>query len=131
MFVVFKQWTAYEMRISDFSSDVCSSDLVIVVPDMLFIAALLFLLASSTRSLLATYIGGIVYFVLQGIVGQLTKDVNNHFIAAMLDPFGGRTVGLATRYWSAYQSNHELPALTGVLLFNRLLWIGEIGRAHV
>jgi ABC-type transport system involved in multi-copper enzyme maturation permease subunit len=97
---------------------------VIVAPDMLFIAALLFLIASSTRSLLATYIGVIVYIVLQAIVGQLTKDVNNHFVAAMLDPFGGRTVDLATRYWSAYQANHELPALTGVLLFNRLLWTG-------
>ncbi len=97
---------------------------VMVVPDMLFIAALLFLLASTTRSLLATYIGVIVYFVLQSVVGQLTKDVNNHYLAAMLDPFGGRTVALVTRYWSAYQSNHELPALTGVLLFNRLLWTG-------
>src|SRR3546814_13197578 len=28
MFFVFKQTTAYEMRISDWSSDVCSSDLV-------------------------------------------------------------------------------------------------------
>src|SRR3546814_10427185 len=28
-FVLFKQKTAYEMRISDWSSDVCSSDLVI------------------------------------------------------------------------------------------------------
>ncbi|MEO5812870.1 MAG: M1 family aminopeptidase [Rhodanobacter sp.] len=97
---------------------------VMVVPDMLFIAALLYLLATTTRSLLATYIGLIVFFVLQGIVGQLTKDVNNHFIAAMLDPFGGRTVELVTRYWSAYQSNHQLPALAGVLLFNRVLWIG-------
>jgi ABC-2 type transport system permease protein len=97
---------------------------VMVVPDMLFIAALLFLLASTTRSLLATYIGLIVYVVLNFIVGLLTKDVNNLYLAAMLDPFGGRTVGLVTRYWSAYQSNHELPAMTGVLLFNRLLWAG-------
>ena len=95
---------------------------VMVVPDMLFIAALLFLLATTTRSLLATYVGLIVYFVLQSIVGQLTKDVNNHFLAAMLDPFGGRTLDLVTRYWSADQSNHDLPALSGVLLFNRLLW---------
>jgi ABC-2 type transport system permease protein len=95
---------------------------VMVVPDMLFIGALLFLLATTTRSLLATYVGLIVYFVLQGIVGQLTKDVNNHFVAAMLDPFGGRTLALVTRYWSADQSNHQLPALSGVLLFNRVLW---------
>jgi ABC-2 type transport system permease protein len=97
---------------------------VMVVPDMLFIAALLFLIASTTRSLLATYIGLIAYFTLNLIVGLLSRDVNNHFLAAMLDPFGGRTVGLVTRYWSAYQSNHELPALSGVLLFNRLLWLG-------
>src|SRR3546814_9470872 len=31
MFFFFKQKTAYEMRISDWSSDVCSSDLAIVV----------------------------------------------------------------------------------------------------
>ncbi|MEO7072334.1 MAG: M1 family aminopeptidase [Rhodanobacter sp.] len=96
---------------------------VMVMPDMLFIAALLYLLATVTRSMLATYIGIIAYFVLQGVVGQLTKDVNNHFVAALLDPFGARTLALVTRYWSAYQSNHELPALSGVLLFNRVLWI--------
>ena len=97
---------------------------VMVVPDMLFIAALVYLLATTTRSLLAGYIGVIAYIVLQGIVGQLTKDVNNLYLAAVLDPFGVRTIGLVTRYWSAYQANHELPALAGVLLFNRALWVG-------
>jgi len=96
---------------------------VMVMPDMLFIASLLFLLATTTRSLLATYVGVIAYFVLQSVVGQLTKDVNHHFIAAMLDPFGTHTMALVTRYWSAYQSNHDLPALSGVLLFNRVLWV--------
>src|SRR3546814_2295554 len=32
VFFFFKQKTAYEMRISDWSSDVCSSDLVEIVP---------------------------------------------------------------------------------------------------
>ncbi|MEY2113716.1 MULTISPECIES: ABC transporter permease/M1 family aminopeptidase [Rhodanobacter] len=95
---------------------------VMVLPNLLFIGALLFLLATTTRSLLATYIGLIVYFVLNAVVGLLSRDVNNHFIAAMLDPFGGRTLALVTRYWSADQANHELPALDGVLLFNRVLW---------
>src|SRR3546814_7929983 len=31
-FFFFKQKTAYEMRISDWSSDVCSSDLVVLAP---------------------------------------------------------------------------------------------------
>ncbi len=97
---------------------------VMVMPDMLFMAALLFLLASTTRSMLATYIGLIAFFVVQGVVGQLTKDVNNHYIAALLDPFGNRTLQLVTRYWSSDQTNHDLPSFTGVLLFNRVLWTG-------
>src|SRR3546814_9979869 len=34
MFFVFRQKTAYELRISDWSSDVCSSDLKPVAPDL-------------------------------------------------------------------------------------------------
>src|SRR3546814_5432743 len=33
-FFFFKQKTAYEMRISDWSSDVCSSDLLLLLPNM-------------------------------------------------------------------------------------------------
>src|SRR3546814_3096525 len=39
---LFKQKTAYEMRISDWSSDVCSSDLIIRRIALSFAAALLF-----------------------------------------------------------------------------------------
>ncbi len=97
---------------------------VMVLPDMLFIAALLYLLATATRSLLATYIGVIAYFVLQGVAGYVGRNINSHFLAAMLDPFGGRTLAIVTRYWTADQSNQLLPALDGVFLFNRLLWLG-------
>src|SRR3546814_3721084 len=37
MFFFFKQKTAYEMRISDWSSDVCSSDLVACKPSQLLV----------------------------------------------------------------------------------------------
>src|SRR3546814_10045782 len=37
-FLFFKQKTAYEMRISDWSSDVCSSDLVADAPELLELA---------------------------------------------------------------------------------------------
>jgi hypothetical protein len=45
-------------------------------------------------------------------------------LAALLDPFGGRTLAIVTRYWSAAELNHALPPLEGVLLFNRVLWGG-------
>ncbi|KRF01909.1 hypothetical protein ASG87_10410 [Frateuria sp. Soil773] len=99
---------------------------VIVLPDMLFVAALLFLLATATRSLLATYIGVIGFMVLLSISGLLTRDVNHHVVASLLDPFGSRTLAIVTRYWSADDFNRRLPPLDGLLLFNRLLW-GSIG----
>ncbi|HEV2620967.1 MAG TPA: M1 family aminopeptidase [Frateuria sp.] len=97
---------------------------VIVLPDMLFVAALLFLLATVTRSLLATYIGIIAFVVLLSLSGLLTRDINHHLVAAMLDPFGGRTLGIVTRYWAADELNHRLPAVEGLLLWNRVLWLG-------
>src|SRR3546814_6270111 len=40
VFFFFKQKTAYEMRISDWSSDVCSSDLLMVVDAVPFIGTI-------------------------------------------------------------------------------------------
>ena len=97
---------------------------VMVVPDLLFMASLLFLLATVTRSLLVTYIGVIAYFVLQGITSYLIRGLDNHVLTAALDPFGGRTLEIITRYWPPAQANHQLPPLVGLLLFNRLLWTG-------
>src|SRR3546814_5194873 len=39
MFLFFKQKTAYEMRISDWSSDVCSSDLAMVLAAVVLLIA--------------------------------------------------------------------------------------------
>ena len=97
---------------------------VMLLPNLLFIAAVLFLLATATRSLLATLIGVIAFIVLLSVAKLLTQDVNNHALAAVLDPFGSRTLQIVTRYWAPEQINRQLPPLAGLLLFNRLLWSG-------
>jgi len=96
---------------------------VLVLPNLLFVAALLFLLATTTRSLMASYVGVIAYFVLDGVANSLSGNIDNHFLAAMLDPLGRRTLAIVTRYWTPDQTNHLLPPLEGVLLFNRVLWL--------
>ncbi|MEW9622652.1 ABC transporter permease/M1 family aminopeptidase [Rhodanobacter geophilus] len=97
---------------------------VMMLPNLLFIAAALFLLATATRSLLATLIGVLAFIVLLSIARLLTQDVNHYTLAAILDPFGSRTLQIVTRYWTPEQTNHQLPRLRGLLLFNRLLWTG-------
>lgn len=96
---------------------------VILVPDVLFVTALLFALAAGTRSLLATFVGVIALVVLRSVANALMSDIDSHTLAALLDPYGAQAVGAATRYWTAHAYNAQLPPLDGILLWNRLLWL--------
>jgi ABC-2 type transport system permease protein len=95
---------------------------VLVLPNLLFVSALLALLAVTTRSLLAVYLGVIAFFVLWRVAGAITADLDNVWLATLLDPFGLRAVSRAIRYWSAEERNTQLPQLAGYLIANRLLW---------
>ncbi len=97
---------------------------VLAIPNLLFIAALLFLLAVLTRSMLATYVGILVFFVLWTIAGRALGHGNiaHQTAAALADPFGLRAFQLATRYWTASDSNTRIPQFAGILLGNRVLW---------
>ncbi len=95
---------------------------VIVIPNLFFIAAALFCLAVTTRSMLATYIGVIAFFALSAVMETLTADLDARWVGGLLDPFGGQAIINATRYWSTVERNTQLPDLGGVLLLNRLIW---------
>ena len=97
---------------------------VLIVPNLLFVSALLFCLAVVTRSMLATYIGVIAYFALSVVTAVLTADLDTRWVGAMLDPFGAQAIADVTRYWSPEQLNTEVPAIDSVLWMNRLVWSG-------
>jgi ABC-2 type transport system permease protein len=97
---------------------------VFVIPNLLFVGALLMLLAATTRSMMLVYVGVIAFFVLSSVAGAFTRDINNEWIAALVDPFGMRAFARTVRYFSSAESNAGMPALTGFLLANRLLWAG-------
>lgn len=95
---------------------------VLVLPNLFFAAALLSLLAVTTRSLLSVYLGVIAFFVLFAIAGFLTRDIRYDAIGSLLDPFGSRAIEKTLRYWSANERNTLLPPLEGSLLLNRATW---------
>ncbi|MHC1480479.1 ABC transporter permease/M1 family aminopeptidase [Frateuria aurantia] len=100
------------------------SVLLMVVPNLMFLSALLFALATATRSMLYTYLGVIGFFVLWTISNSLMADLQTRWIAALLDPSGGSAIDLQMKYWSSQQLNTQLPRLDGLLLANRGLWLG-------
>ncbi len=98
-----------------------------VLPNVLFTTALLAVLAVTTRSILWVYIGVIVFFVLYGVSRAILADIDNLRLSSLLDPLGMRAMSQAMRYWSAEERNTGLPAFTGYLLENRLLWLAVTG----
>ncbi len=96
---------------------------VFVLPNLFFIAALLFSLATLTRSMLSTYIGVIAFFVLWQIAVVTTDNLQHLTLGALIDPFGLSAIDLAARYWSIEDRNTRLPEIGGVLLANRAIWL--------
>ncbi|MEO5963655.1 MAG: ABC transporter permease subunit, partial [Thermomonas sp.] len=86
---------------------------VLVIPNLLFVSALMFLLATLTRSMLYTYLGVIAFFVLWTMAGYFTRDLDSRWIGSLIDPSGTTAIGEQIRYWSSAQMNTQLPALNG------------------
>lgn len=98
--------------------------LVMVLPNLFFMGATFYALAVRTRSMMATYLGVVVFFVGFSISRVMLSDVENETVANLLDPFGLSALRSATKYWTIVESNTSIPELAGPLLYNRLLWIG-------
>jgi ABC-2 type transport system permease protein len=97
---------------------------LIALPNILIHSAVLFALATITRSMMATYLGviGFVsgFFFLQDALDRPRLET----AVAIAEPFGSRALSDAVRYWTVAERNVTLPDFTGALLYNRLLWVG-------
>ena len=108
-------------RVGPFSAATYAwSLLVLVLPNLLFVAAFLMLLAATTRSLVAVYVGVLAFVTLWAGAGL--AGGSDASLALLLDPFALRALAQATRYYTGAERNTQLPALTGMLLANRVLW---------
>ena len=97
--------------------------LVFAVPNTFFIAAILFTIALLARNDVVAFIGGILLLTGYIVSEVFTRDLERETLAAILDPFAIRTFGLLTKYWTVAEKNTVTVGFTGLLLWNRLLWI--------
>jgi ABC-2 type transport system permease protein len=99
-----------------------------VIPNLIFVSAIFFSLAALGNKMLPVYAGSVVLLIGYFVADQLSADITMSRLAAMIDPFGGNAVARLTQYWTPFQRNTQIVPLTGVLLWNRVLWLG-IGAA--
>ncbi|MCC7501083.1 MAG: ABC transporter permease, partial [Flavobacteriales bacterium] len=98
--------------------------LLIALPNVLFSAAIIFAVAVLVRTTMASFITAIALIVGYSIAGSFITDIENETLGAMLDPFGSVAMDLVTKYWTVEDKNTMMLPTGGVLLWNRLLWIG-------
>ncbi len=101
--------------------------LTLVLPNLIFTSAIFFALAALGRRMLPVYAGSVLLLIGYFVANQLSADLTTTTLAAMVDPFGGNAVGRLTQYWTPFQRNAQFVPFTGVLLWNRILWLSVAG----
>lgn len=97
--------------------------IVFAVPNALLIGAIIFAIAVCTRSTMAAFVGVLLIIISYSVSGVLLRDLDNQVIAQLSDPFGNRCFAIQTRYWTVAEKNAQYVTLSGMMLWNRLLWL--------
>ena len=97
---------------------------LIVLPNILLFGAIVFGVITFTRNIGAGFITMIVLFFVQGMSESLMSDLDSKTLASLLDPFGSSAISYATEYWNVAERNTNLLPMGGLVLYNRLIWIG-------
>jgi len=97
--------------------------LLFAIPNVLFSASIIFAVSVLLRNTMAAFITAIALLVGFSIAGAFTSDLENEWIGVMTDPFGGTAFQVATKYWTVEDKNTLVLPATGMMLWNRILWI--------
>ncbi len=97
---------------------------VLVLPNLLLIAAIFFAIAALTRSLMATYTSVAAFYVAYVVSRISLRDIESEQLGILLDPFGIAPFARTTRYWTVFEKNTSVLTIDGIFLWNRVLWIG-------
>lgn len=107
-----------------FVEPIINSYFLFIVPNFFFAGTLIFAFASKWKSTIISFVGTLLIIVGYFVSGTLMSDISNHTAAALTDPFGLRAFSVATRYFTPAEKNLLGPSFSGLLLYNRLVWIG-------
>ncbi len=98
--------------------------LVYTVPNTLLATALFFAVGIASRSAFAVYVQGMALFIGYSIAMSFVGDFDSETLGALLDPFGVAATELITRDWTIVEKNNDLVPFGGLLLLNRVIWVG-------
>ncbi|WP_046243783.1 ABC transporter permease/M1 family aminopeptidase [Hymenobacter terrenus] len=98
-----------------------------IVPNVLLVGALVYCVTVLTRRSVYAFITALVLLLGYLVVSEWTRDQETPARVVLLDPFGINTLRLLTKYWTVAEKNTLVLPAAGLLLTNRLLWLGVAG----
>lgn len=93
-------------------------------PNMLLFGLLVFAIVLRTRNIYIGFISLILLLVFQGATRAILSTEELIPIAALLDPSGDTAMKYTIRFWTKAERNVQALPWTGLILYNRLLWLG-------
>ena len=97
---------------------------IFIIPNLFFYGVIVFSVVTITRNISAGFITVILLLFLQSMISSFTKDADNRYVVALFEPFGLKALSYYTQYWTVYEKNENLLPFTGVVLYNRFIWLG-------
>jgi hypothetical protein len=108
---------------------------VIVAPEVFFLGTVFFLVAALTRRVIVVYLQGAILYAIYfiGLVAVSQTRSLNPFWPAVFDPIGLLLAGSVTRYWTVVERNSLWMPITGMFLWNRVVWcsVGLVALASI
>lgn len=101
-----------------------SGFLLVVLPNFLLFGSIIFALVTFSRNIYVGFVFVLILLLLQSVLDIATQDADNRYLVALLDPFGFQPITYYTKYWSVEEQNNNLLPMSGVMLYNRLIWTG-------
>src|ERR1700722_15440481 len=98
--------------------------LLFAFPDTFFTAAILFAAAVVWRRDIAPFVAAILLMAGRAVALSLLQGPQWDHIRALCDPFAVNAFLVATKYWTVADKNILQLSFGGLLLWNRLIWVG-------
>ncbi len=94
-----------------------------LLPNVFILGVIFFSLTTFTRSTLAAYMACIIILIGRFVAESLSGNMDYAYGAALWEPFGSNAYSYVTKYWTPAEQNTLMLPLSGVMLYNRLIWI--------
>lgn len=94
-----------------------------ILPNIFILGSLFFTVGSLFRSQAAIYAQGVLFLVVYLAINMLIGDVDISPTYALFDPFGLSATAYVTKYWTIFEKNTMQVPFSGLILFNRVLWL--------